>query len=251
MKALIKDVVKGFGYDIKPINALEDASFAPDATDIEKDIYKKVEPFTMTGLNAVLSLVQAVKYIVDNKITGDFVECGVWRGGSMMAAALMLQHLGDTTRRLYLYDTFSGMVAPTAKDQQFDGKSASQVWRENGDGAWCDAGLEDVQNNINRTAYPSDKVYFVEGKIEDTVPNTIPEQISLLRLDTDWYESTKHELEHLYPRLAPHGILIIDDYGHWEGARIAADEFFAEQKFKPFLHRIDYTRRLIIKPAGE
>src|SRR5437867_1862945 len=87
-------------------------------------------------------------------------------------------------------------------------------------------------------------------EVEDTIPQHAPERIALLRLDTDWYESTKHELEHLYPRLAPHGVLIIDDYGHWVGAKQAVDEYFATQKLKPFLNRLDYTGRLVIKPAG-
>ena len=95
------------------------------------------------------------------------------------------------------------------------------------------------------TGYPAERLHFVEGKVEDTIPEQAPERIALLRLDTDWYESTRHELEHLYPRLSPGGVLIIDDYGHWEGARQAVDEYF---KGEVYLHRIDYTGRLAIKP---
>lgn len=140
------------------------------------------------------------------------------------------------------------MVEPTADDWQFDGKSAERVWRENSDGSWCDASLEEVQSNMRKTEYPFEKINFIEGRIEETIPKTMPAKISILRLDTDWYDSTKHELEHLYPLLSSGGILIIDDYGHWSGARKAVDEFFSRQAFQPFLHRIDYTRRLLVKP---
>jgi hypothetical protein len=247
MKTLIKKIVKKLGYDLRPNNTF-DNSFAPDATDEEKAVYEMVKPFTMTGISSVINLIGAVRHIIENKIEGDFVECGVWRGGSMMTAALTLKSLNEIDRNLFLYDTFSGMVAPTDKDRQFDGKTAAQVWRENSDGAWCDASLQDVKNNMNLTGYPSNKIHYVEGKIEETIPQIVPKKIALLRLDTDWYESTKHELEYLYPLLVPGGILIIDDYGHWSGSKTATDEFFARQNFKPLLHRIDYTRRMIIKP---
>jgi len=105
-----------------------------------------------------------------------------------------------------------------------------------------------VRRNMLGTRYPEKKIHLIKGKVEDTVPQHAPEKIALLRLDTDWYESTKHELVHLYPRLVPNGVLIIDDYGHWQGAREAVDEYFAGQKFKPLLNRLDYTGRLVIKP---
>jgi hypothetical protein len=92
-------------------------------------------------------------------------------------------------------------------------------------------------------------MFFIKGKVEETIPEQAPAQIALLRLDTDWYESTYHELVHLYPRLSPGGILIIDDYGHWAGARKAVDEYFAEHRLNLFLHRIDYTGRICIKTA--
>jgi O-methyltransferase len=194
----------------------------------------------------------AVKYVVSNKVPGAFVECGVWRGGSMMAAALTLIELGDTSRELFLFDTFEGMTPPTAADTLTDGTPASEVLRgarrEDGSSYWCVADQRDVRENMLSTHYPSPKMKLVPGKVEETIPTHAPESIALLRLDTDWYESTRHELVHLYPRLAPHGVLIIDDYGHWQGARQAADEFFATLEVKPFMTRLDYTGRLLIKP---
>src|SRR5262249_2259742 len=113
---------------------------------------------------------------------------------------------------------------------------------------WAKSPLDEVRRNLASTAYPLDRVKFVIGKVEDTIPSSTPKRIALLRLDTDWYESTKHELIHLWPRLVRNGIMIIDDYGDWTGARKAADEFIAAAGCPLFLNRIDHTGRLIVKP---
>lgn len=218
----------------------------------ELDIFQKVRGFTATSTERLSGLVSAVDYVAQNSIPGAIVECGVWRGGSMMAAALTLLRRGDTRRDLYLFDTFEGMSPPTDADVMFDGQRAEDILKEKppaeGFGNyWCVAGLEDVKRNVQSTGYPQEKLHFVKGKVEDTIPAQAPAEIALLRLDTDWYESTAHELKHLYPRLARNGVLIIDDYGHWLGARKAVDEYFAQQTFRPLLNRLDYTGRLAIK----
>ncbi len=214
--------------------------------------FQAVREFTATSTERLAGLVSAVEYIVDNKLPGSFVECGVWRGGSMMAAALTLLQKGDTSRDLFLFDTFEGMSAPTENDVMFDGQKAKDILdsvapAEGFGNYWCVAGLEDVKKNLYSTGYPKEKLHFIKGKVEDTVPGQAPAQIALLRLDTDWYESTAHELKHLYPRLNEDGVLIIDDYGHWLGARKAVDEYFAAQPFHPLLSRLDYTGRISIK----
>ena len=165
----------------------------------------------------------------------------------MMAVAMTLLEHGDRSRALYLYDTFEGMPAPSGVDKSFDGISA-EVLREmeiKEKGGWCHASLEDVRANMISTGYPKEKIHLIKGKVEETIPQTIPSKLALLRLDTDWYESTKHELRHLYPILDAKGILIIDDYGHWEGAKKAVDEYFAEDEV--YLHRIDYTGRIVVR----
>lgn len=169
----------------------------------------------------------------------------------MMAVALALMARGDSGRDLYLYDTYEGMSEPTEADLSHTGESASaQLQRTaRGEGVWCEAGLEDVRSNLWSTGYPRERIHFVGGRVEETIPATLPRQLALLRLDTDWYESTLHELRHLYPLLAPGGVLIIDDYGHWQGARRAVDEYFAASATPVFLHRVDYTARLMVKPA--
>jgi len=189
-----------------------------------------------------------------NRIEGDVVECGVWRGGSIMAAMHALIKMGDLTRHFHLFDTFEGMTEPTEKDVMYDGQAAkSLIDRDKAtfgqDHNWCVASLDDVRKNVLSTGYPKERVHFIQGKVEQTIPQHAPAKIALLRLDTDWYDSTAHELVHLYPRLTAQGVLIIDDYGHWEGARQATDEYFAKQKLQPLFCRMDYSARMAIKPS--
>lgn len=249
MKKNIRTLVQRLGFDViryaDPVQREIDALY--DFSEEQKEIILRAKPFTMTSVARMVSLINAVEYVSLHKIPGDIVECGVWRGGSMMTAALTLLRLGDTERELFLYDTFEGMSKPTDADSSLDGASASELLEttEKGTGVWCYASIEDVRENILSLGYPSDKIHLVKGKVEDTIPSRLPRSISLLRLDTDWYESTKHELEHLYPLLVRGGVLIIDDYGHWQGARKAVDEYFAGKPM--YLHRADYTGRVAIK----
>lgn len=166
----------------------------------------------------------------------------------MVAVAAMLRSLGDTSRRLFLYDTFEGMTEPTERDKNLQGVTAKSILDldQRGTGYWCYASLDDVKQNLGSTGYPVERFEFVVGPVEQTIPARIPERIALLRLDTDWYESTRHELEHLYPRLSPFGVLIIDDYGFWKGARKAVDEYFAART-PLLLARSDNTGRMAIK----
>lgn len=251
MKKILKKIINITGYDLVRIQPRDEAFFdsiIPDFTAEEKAIIAKCLPFTMTSVERMASLLQAVTFIAKNKIPGDIAECGVWRGGSMMVTALTLLAHGDRSRSLYLYDTFEGMSSPTEHDRSLDGVAAVQQLNQEqrGTGIWCYASMEDVRYNLLSTGYPSDKIHFIKGKVEDTIPDVIPSHLSLLRLDTDWYESTKHELTHLFPKLDSSGVLIIDDYGHWQGARSAVDEYFREQNRNVYLHRIDYTGRILV-----
>ena len=208
-----------------------------------------VAPFTMTSPERIAALVEAVRYVVRHRIPGDIVECGVWRGGSMMAAARTLLDL-DAERRLQLFDTFDGMSPPTAVDRDRSGASAAALLAASDpstSSVWARSPLDEVRRNLLATGYPADRVRFVVGRVEDTLPDQAPESIAILRLDTDWYASTRHELVHLFPRLAVGGVLLIDDYGHWQGARQAVDEYLAETGARLFLQRIDVTGRLAIK----
>lgn len=248
MKRLLKAALACAGWELARTSD-RDAQAIADLSAADQHIIQRVSPFTMTSLERRASLLGAVDHIVKHRIAGDIVECGVWRGGSMMAIALALMARGDTSRHLYLYDTFEGMSEPTEHDKALSGELAqAQLARTDREHPlWAVAGLEDVKANLASTGYPAERIHYVQGKVEDTIPATLPQQIALLRLDTDWYESTRHELQHLYPLLAKHGPLIIDDYGHWQGARQAVDEYFANATEPVFLHRVDYTARLHIK----
>jgi len=214
-------------------------------------MYEQCKPYTMTSIERMYALYKAVEYIVKSKLEGDFVECGVWKGGSSMMMALTLAKFGITDRKIYLYDTFTGMSEPS----EFDSKAGESLltkekWVRSQNGnhnKWCFSPLDEVEANMQATGYPIEKIVFVKGKVEETIPGLMPEAIALLRLDTDWYESTNHELNHLFPLLKLNGVLIIDDYGTWAGARKAVDEYFGDNDISILLNRIDSTGRLAIK----
>ena len=245
--------------DYKIMPSAEYYALCPGGRDVDiaKDqqfleIFGRCRDYTMTGIERAYALYKAVEYIVDNDIPGDIAECGVWRGGSCMLAALTLTRLGSEDRTLYLYDTFAGMTTPTERDINWEGQPAMEQWRRSDRGAvneWCYGALADVQKNMGSTGYPPDRIRYVTGPVEQTIPGTMPRQLALLRLDTDWFESTYHTMQHLYPVLVGNGVLIIDDYGHWEGAREAIDRYVAEANAPLLLNRIDYTGRIAIKVA--
>ncbi len=254
MKKILKKIFNTLGYSVKKIDKSK-VPYSDIKSDEFWDIYELCEPYTMTNVESMYSLFCSVNYILSNDIKGSFVECGVWRGGSSMLIAKMLHNRHITDRKIYLYDTFEGMSEPTNIDLDLRGIKASNLLKDNEnnkeESVWCLANLSDVQNNIGLTSYPEGNITFIKGKVEDTIPNQIPqEKIALLRLDTDWYESTKHELNYLYPKLEENGVLIIDDYGHWEGCRKAVDEYFKEYSINILLHRIDYTVRVGIKTSN-
>jgi O-methyltransferase len=228
-------------------------AFPFDFEEADKELYRRVGEYTMTTPPRVYALVHAVEYVVARGVPGAIVECGVWRGGSMMAAALTLLRLGVTDRELYLYDTFAGMPPPSEVDTTRSGERATDLLAEHAEDEdshiWAIASLADVRAAVLSVGYPEQRIHFVEGLVEDTLPAAAPAEVALLRLDTDWYQSTKHELEQLYPRLAPGGVLILDDYGHWQGARQAVDEYFGDNRITLLLNRVDSTARIGVKPG--
>jgi O-methyltransferase len=226
-------------------------SSCPDMESEFLPIYERAKPFTMTSLERMYGLYKAIEYVVAHNISGDIVECGVWKGGSTIVCAETLKMLGDTSRTLWLYDTFEGMPPATDADIQYDGLSAAERFAKDSAASysdWANASLEDVRANLLATNYPAANLRFIKGKVEETIPAEMPESIALLRLDTDWYESTAHEMAYLYPRLVKSGVLLIDDYGHWQGCRRAIDEYLATNRIPMLLNRLDYTARIGIKP---
>jgi O-methyltransferase len=246
---MINKILSTFNFQLTKINISENKF--PDFDDSFLPIMSKCLPFTMTSEERLYAFSKAIEYITNAKVEGDIVECGVWKGGSSMCAMLSLINNKDTSRMFYLYDTYEGMSEPTEMDADHSGKDAktllNQSIKTKDDVMWCYAPIDDVKSNIESTNYPKNLVHFVKGKVEDTIPQTIPDKIAILRLDTDWYESTYHELKHLFPRLVKGGVIIIDDYGHWKGAREAVDQYFNENGIHILLNRIDYTGRIGIK----
>lgn len=248
MISFIRQFVRRLGFDVIRYHPPSADPIPSDFDQTITTIINQVRPFTLTSPERLLALYEAVRYIVANKIPGSIVECGVWKGGSMMAVAYTLKQLADFDRHLYLFDTFEGMPLPSTVDVDITGASASELLRSHKKAdpasAWCYVQLDEVKEAVESVGYSRDKVHFVKGMVEETIPDYAPETIALLRLDTDWYESTRHELIHLFPRISHGGVIIIDDYGHWKGARCAVDEYIRENKIKLLLNRIDYTGRI-------
>lgn len=242
----IKSTVKKSIFKGKNPAPKREKQWEKDFSEFEKEVIITTSKFTMTSPERIISLIRATEHIVKHNIEGAIVECGVWKGGSIMA---VLQTLikEKATRPVYLYDTFEGMTEPQDVDLSHIGDSASEMYQKS-DGKWCYSSLEEVKSNLATIKFEKGKLHFIKGKVEDTIPNDeTPEKIALLRLDTDWYESTKHEMTHLFPRLTKGGILIIDDYGHWSGCKKAIDEYLEENNISLFLSRVDYTCRIGVK----
>ncbi|HZI37451.1 MAG TPA: TylF/MycF/NovP-related O-methyltransferase, partial [Acidimicrobiia bacterium] len=203
---------------------------------------------TLTSPQLAYALRSATLYLSRSGVVGDIVECGVWRGGSMALAATTLLQAGDHHRQLWLYDTFDWQWEPEGRH---DGFLAAGVAAEGPPPATAissGTSKADVLGLLTRTGYPAEQLHLVEGLVQDTIPAQAPDQIALLRLDTDYYDSTRHELEHLYPRLTSGGVLIVDDYGKLSGATKAVDEYFAALEHPPLLQRIDVQGRMAVKP---
>ena len=209
-------------------------------------LYGASRKFSMTSVPALYELYKSVQYIARAGIPGALAECGVWRGGSVMMMAYTLLQEKKADRDLYLFDTFEGLPEPDpAVDVDFEGNAAASQWFH----GWARCARERVVENVAATGYPRELIHCVEGMVEDTLPELlVPQHLALLRVDTDWHSSTKIVLETLWPRLANGGVLILDDYGHWQGARLATDNFFADKPVK--MNRVDYAVRSIQK-AGK
>ena len=209
-------------------------------------IWQEVQKFTMISIERAWALAEALRYICRADIPGDIVECGVWKGGACLLASHILHRENCRDKRIWLYDTFSGMPSPGREDRI---ASSGQSLEERRPEGWWSAGRDEVRSTLVQSPLPAERFEWVEGRVELTLGEHIPEQTSLIRLDTDWYESTRAELTALYPGLSAGGVLIIDDYGHFSGAKKAVDEFFAESGIVPLLHRSDYTGRVFVKPV--
>jgi O-methyltransferase len=224
-----------------------------DFTPFQKKLVALVKPFTMTSIERVAVLEAAVRHVIAQGYPGALVECGVAAGGSVMAMAYTLIELGASDRDIYLFDTFEGMPEPTDLDKGRFGESARGKWvrkrTAEGVSTYINHGLDEVKANVARANYPAERLHFIKGKVEETLPAAAPPgDIALLRLDTDWHDSTQAEMEHLYPKLVKGGIILIDDYARWQGSRKAVDDYTALHSIPIFWARIDDTAVIGVKP---
>lgn len=258
MKKLITKCLRSLGYDLVrwPPRSLggSGVKFSGDVDPMFVQLYARSPLFTVP--TKLMTTYSAVRYVIENDIPGDLVECGVWEGRHPLMMALTLLELGRTDRDIYLYDTFTGMTEPGDFDAKVSGRLTSEeslvYFNESareGYNDWCYCPLEKVKENVLSSGYPEDRIHFVEGDVLKTIPNDYHDNIAILRLDTDWYELTRHELIHMYDLITPKGLLILDDYGSWEGCRKAVHEFFEKRDYFPYLNRTDRMQRVCLKPS--
>jgi O-methyltransferase len=203
----------------------------------------------------------AIKYILQNNIEGAIIECGVDSGNfeHIWIDELMKNNV---VRDIYLYDTFGGLVEPTQYDYtcndanlySMNKDEVYNIWKHNiideKTNAWCYTPLEIVKNRLKSTGYPEINLHYMIGNVMETLHDKtkIPEKIAILRLDTDWYESSKYELEQLYDNVIKGGVIIFDDYYHWNGQRKATDDFFMSRNITyDFVNIGNYKTAAIIK----
>ena len=219
---------------------------APEINDEDKVLIDSIGEHSLTPLVRRWTLIKAMHYINQNKLDGDIVECGIWRGGNIFLAK-KIQDLfyNEIKRTFYGYDTFEGMPEPSI----YDGEKVNKIYKlfESKNEKWTKASLEYVISSAKKFFTNIENLKFIKGKVEETLINkeNLPKKISLLRLDTDFYESTKIELEILYPLLVQNGVLIIDDYGDFLGCRKAVDDFFFKRGV--LMIGIDKSCRILIK----
>jgi hypothetical protein len=223
-----------------------------DFTEFEREAYVDAIDLIAQTPAAAVSLLRAVDYVIDSNISGDFLECGVYRGASPILIAKALKRRGITDRKIYMYDTYEGMPEPTQHDVYYTGARMLDKWdevkREGSVGSTeMYSTMDEVRSNLSRADYPIENFIMIKGKVEDTIPGVIPDRICLMRLDTDYYTSTKHEFEHLYPRLERGGVLFIDDYGAFAGSRQATDEYLKRNGLTPMLFRVNESVRMMLK----
>lgn len=209
---------------------------------------------TMISYDRLATLWLQVRYLDRNSIAGDLVECGIFKGGAIgMMALAHIASRSRPVRRLHLFDSFEGLPQPQA---DMDGSQATEFVDGRASGALVTTGLLSCSADVSRTLlderihYPATLVEYHVGWFQETLPrdaNSITD-IGLLRLDGDWYESTRVCLEYLYPKVVRNGVIVIDDYGYWQGCHKAVDEFLSRQPGPIMLHHIDSSARYWLKP---
>lgn len=248
MKNFAKKIRNFFRFIKKPFLKKKDfwKNNIPEISEENKNLIDFINDYSLTPLIRRWNLIKALHYINQSELEGDIVECGIWRGGNLfLAKKIQDLYYKKIKRTFYGYDTFEGMPEPSI----YDGQKIIQIYKNflKKNERWTKASLEDVENSIKKLFLSLDNFNLIKGKVEDTLidKKNLPSKISLLRLDTDFYQSTKVELEILYPLLVQKGVLIIDDYGDFIGCRKAVDDYFSNKNV--LMISIDKSCRIIIK----
>ena len=249
---LFKSLFKKINYNLHKIESINIEQEFPDSNNFEKELFEIISEYTMTSHERIFALMKSINFVKHNNVDGDFVECGVWRGGNLILFQKFIEKY-NLSKKIYAYDTFEGMSEPDKIDETFKGESSkdllNKLYKKKVDRKKniliADCSIEQVQENFKKFSNKNNLI-CIKGPVEKTLDlkKNLPNKISILRLDTDWYSSTKKELEILFPLLEKNGILIIDDYGFWKGARKAVDEYFENKNVTMF--KIDFTGRMII-----
>lgn len=216
-------------------------------------VCKKYNFGTTTEYN-LLQFFNSYKKIYKNQVQGSFVECGVWKGIYLVFIQKLNEYYNLNNRKIYGYDTFEGNPRPLEKNDDINvdkyGNSLIKEYdykkMDDNTSGWNNASLDNVQENFNQNTQPNNNLILIKGKVEDTLldQKNLPEKIAILKLDTNFYESFKIELEILAPKVQKNGIIIIDNYYSYKGIQKATDEYLQKNKLKVEFNRI--SRNAII-----
>lgn len=203
-------------------------------TDANEYLFDKVRPYTMSSRLKLRSLKSLAELLNQNQVPGDFVECGTFKGGSAAVISTAL----TSERKIWLFDSFEGL--PDVKEEVDGADSKDWVGK-------CRAAEEDVLEALKTVGVSPEQYLIRKGWFQDTFKQTLPEQVALLHCDADWYDSVLLTLETFYDRIPPGGVVVLDDFGWWEGCREAFYDFCGKRNEKPLLERVDCDQAYWIK----
>jgi hypothetical protein len=191
---------------------------------------------TMIGMKRLDNLQYCVETVIKEKVSGDLIETGVWRGGSCIFMKAVLKSYGVTDRKIFVADSFEGLPAPDEEKYPADTGDKHHTLD------FFVVSQEEVENNFKKYNLWDDQIVFLKGWFKDTLPSAPIQKLSILRLDGDMYGSTIEVLEALYPKLSPGGFCLIDDYA-LPGCKKAVDDYRTAHGITTALEPVDWTGR--------
>lgn len=247
---VIRPTLEAFGYRLTELRFdRPPAELGVEVIELINEVHSKI--LTHSSKQRLYATALAIEYVKRKGLSGAFVECGIWKGGNALVAKKAADAIGDS-REFFLYDTYTGHLPPGERDVSLEnGTHAVEKYQTivESSGSWGAVSVEEVKENFHSHGVSLKNVNFIAGDMMATLldPSLIPGRVSVLRLDTDWYEPTKLQLETFWPILEKGGVLLLDDYGHWAGSKAAVDEYFAENGIDVFLTFTDWSGRAAVK----